>query len=120
MTIDPEFLDMMSETITVEPLTGADNFGNNTYGTPVTGVRARPENPTYTTEIGVVESGSVQGAPSETIRFIIDFVDPGFEAGSRVTHDRTAQQYVVTSAATEYDEHGPYYQDLTCANNQER
>lgn len=117
-TIDPEFLELMPLTVRISRYTGTDTVGNNTYATAIP-VRARIEQPTTTMLTALADAGSLLADPGEHFRLIIDWKSPGFTKRDKVTMP-DGSNVIIESALTEWDEKGPYHQDLTCTNNKER
>lgn len=120
MTIDPEFFELMPVVLSISEYTGQDAFGNNTYGAPTTH-RARVESLNATMLVTTADGGTALARPGESTTLIIDYVEPQIVEGSKVEFDEGGRTRTlrVTSQIVHYDENGPYYQELTCANNQE-
>lgn len=121
MTIDMAFFGLMPVYATVQRKTGADAFGNDTFATGEQ-VPCRVEQLTRTVQVSVADGEAVMASPGDSVQLIIDFYDPPFTEGDRVTlpYGTTTRVMTVISQVVEYDENGPYYQFLTCQNNQPR
>ena len=117
-TIDKEFFELMPLVVDVYAYTGEDQWGNNAYAATAVCHRARAENPMRTIE-GALLVGGRESIDTATIRLIIDYISYSpVKQRDRVVIG--ADTYTVVSQTTEYDENGPYYQDLMLSNNKEQ
>lgn len=117
MTIDPELLELMPTDVQIEFYTGTDSVGNDTYAAAVTR-KCRVENNAATMNVSTVPGGTMQATLGYSTVIYLDYQSPTVPAKSRVTLP-TSRELIVVSETVEYDENGPYYQMLTCQNNQE-
>ena len=120
MTIDPELLELMPVTVSIYPMTGQDDFGNNVYG-PSVRYRARIEALSSTMLVATSDGGTTLARPGTATTVYIDFIAPPIAEGSKITFDEGGSTITarVVAQNVHYDEDGPYYQELTCQNNQE-
>lgn len=117
-TISAEFYELMPLVVDVFAYEGEDQWGNNSYATTAVCHRARAENPMRTIE-GALLVGGRGATDPDTVRLIVDYI-PTSPVKQRDRVVIGPDTYTVVSQTTEYDENGPYYQDLMCSNNKEQ
>lgn len=117
MSMDPELLELLTTEVQIEFYTGVDTHGNDTYGAAVIRM-ARVENNASTMNVSTVPGNTMLATFGYSTVIYLDYNDPIVPAKSKVTLP-TGRPLKVVTEAVEYDEAGPYYQMLTCENNQE-
>ena len=117
MTLPADFLAVM-QLAYYQPFEGEDQWGNNTYGSECAlHVRLEPESVSMNTS--ATDSGEIAPTTERNVQLIADYVSPnGVAVKGKITVNDF--EYRITGVTTHYDEHGPYYQDLTCTINIER
>lgn len=116
--IDPTFTTMMPTVVVWRQFTGEDQWGNNTYRDMISlSVRAEPV--TSTMSVTTQQGGTMTADIGLSTMLIADLTEPVIGARDLIVFP-DARQIVVVSSVVQYDEKGPYYQEVQCENNKEQ
>lgn len=115
--MDPEFYELMPNTIAVKRYTGEDSFGNNTYGTSANFL-CRIDDHQRQLGGGASRSGTMVQASSLTTTIYTDYTTPPFTVRDHITLPDGSTPSI-TNVQVEYDEVGPHHQVITCEDTRE-